>query len=26
MIESGKGHQEMTLRVAPGTPINRELA
>ena len=26
MIESGKGHQEMTLRVAPGTPIDRELA
>ncbi len=26
MIESGKGHQEMTLRVAPGTPLNRELA
>ncbi|MBW6452690.1 MAG: acetolactate synthase 3 large subunit, partial [Methyloprofundus sp.] len=26
MIEAGKGHQEMTLRVAPGTPINRELA
>jgi len=26
MIEAGKGHQEMTLRVAPGTPIERELA
>lgn len=26
MIESGKGHQEMTLRIAPGTPIDRELA
>lgn len=26
MIESGKGHQEMTLRVAPGTPLDRELA
>jgi len=26
MIETGKGHQEMTLRVAPGTPIDRELA
>jgi len=26
MIESGKGHQEMTLRLAPGTPIDRELA
>ncbi len=26
MIEAGKGHQEMTLRVAPGTPIDRELA
>ncbi len=26
MIEAGKGHQEMTLRVAPGTPIKRELA
>jgi acetolactate synthase-1/2/3 large subunit len=26
MIEAGKGHQDMTLRVAPGTPINRELA
>ena len=26
MIEAGKGHQEMTLRIAPGTPIDRELA
>lgn len=26
MIELGKGHQEMTLRIAPGTPIDRELA
>jgi len=26
MIESGKGHQEMTLRLAPGTPVDRELA
>ncbi|MDC9729556.1 MAG: acetolactate synthase 3 large subunit [Methyloprofundus sp.] len=26
MIEAGKGHQDMTLRVAPGTPVNRELA
>ncbi len=26
MIEAGKGHQEMTLRVAPGTPLDRELA
>ena len=26
MIEAGKAHNEMRLRVAPGTPINRELA
>ena len=26
MIETGKGHHEMRLRVAPGTPIDRELA
>ncbi len=26
MIEAGKAHNEMKLRVAPGTPINRELA
>ena len=26
MIEAGKGHHDMRLRVAPGTPINRELA
>ena len=26
MIEAGKGHQEMTLRLAPGTPVDRELA
>jgi len=26
MIESGKGHQDMTLRIAPGTPVDRELA
>lgn len=26
MIEAGKGHHEMRLRVAPGTPIDRELA
>jgi len=26
MIEAGKAHHEMKLRVAPGTPINRELA
>ena len=26
MIEAGKGHQDMRLRVAPGTPIDRELA
>ncbi len=26
MIEAGKSHHEMKLRVAPGTPINRELA
>jgi acetolactate synthase-1/2/3 large subunit len=26
MIETGKGHHDMRLRVAPGTPIDRELA
>ena len=26
MIEAGKAHNEMKLRVAPGTPINRDLA
>ena len=26
MIESGKSHHDMKLRVAPGTPIDRELA
>ena len=26
MIEAGKGHHDMRLRVAPGTPIDRELA
>jgi len=26
MIEAGKAHNEMRLRVAPGTPVNRELA
>jgi acetolactate synthase-1/2/3 large subunit len=26
MIESGKGHHDMTLRVAPSTPTDRELA
>lgn len=26
MIEAGKGHQDMKLRVAPGTPTDRELA
>jgi acetolactate synthase-1/2/3 large subunit len=26
MIEAGKSHHDMKLRVAPGTPINRELA
>jgi len=26
MIEAGKAHHEMKLRVAPGTPIDRELA
>ncbi|CCE24980.1 Acetolactate synthase large subunit (AHAS) (Acetohydroxy-acid synthase large subunit) (ALS) [Methylotuvimicrobium alcaliphilum 20Z] len=26
MIESGKGHHDMKLRVAPGTPTDRELA
>lgn len=26
MIEDGKGHQEMTLRIAPGTPLDRGLA
>jgi acetolactate synthase-1/2/3 large subunit len=26
MIESGKAHNDMTLRVAPGTPTDRELA
>ena len=26
MIEAGKAHNEMKLRVAPGTPIDRELA
>jgi acetolactate synthase-1/2/3 large subunit len=26
MIEAGKGHHDMRLRVAPGTPVNRELA
>lgn len=26
MIEAGKAHHEMKLRVAPGTPVNRELA
>ena len=26
MIEAGKSHHDMRLRVAPGTPINRELA
>ena len=26
MIEAGKGHHDMKLRVAPGTPLNRELS
>ena len=26
MIEAGKSHHDMKLRVAPGTPVNRELA
>ncbi|MFI3136137.1 MAG: acetolactate synthase 3 large subunit [Methylococcaceae bacterium] len=26
MIEAGKGHHDMKLRIAPGTPIDRELA
>ena len=26
MIEAGKSHHDMRLRVAPGTPVNRELA
>jgi acetolactate synthase-1/2/3 large subunit len=26
MIEAGKGHHDMRLRVAPGTPVDRELA
>ncbi|MGD7035430.1 acetolactate synthase 3 large subunit [Alkalicoccus sp. WONF2802] len=26
MIESGKGHHDMKLRIAPGTPTDRELA
>ncbi len=26
MIEAGKAHHDMKLRVAPGTPVNRELA
>jgi len=26
MIEAGKGHHDMKLRVAPGTPIDRELS
>ncbi len=26
MIEAGKAHNDMKLRVAPGTPVNRELA
>ena len=26
MIEAGKAHHKMKLRVAPGTPVNRELA
>ncbi len=26
MIEAGKSHHDMKLRIAPGTPINRELA
>jgi acetolactate synthase I/II/III large subunit len=26
MIEAGKGHHDMKLRVAPGTPTDRELA
>jgi acetolactate synthase-1/2/3 large subunit len=26
MIEAGKGHHDMKLRVAPGTPLDRELS